>query len=319
MWTFLARRLIQGLFALVIITALCFILTRLSGDPMSQYANKPGITPEARAQIRIKLGLDKPLPVQYLKWLQLVLQGELGDSLFSHQPVSLLISQRLPLTLVLMITAEIITVFIALGLGIISAVRQYSFIDNLITSLSFIGYSMPIFFIALGLMLIFAVKFKAMGLPYLPTGADIWDPKDPLQLIRHMVLPVTCLVIIQTAGYARYVRASMLEVLGQDFIRTARAKGLGSQKVLYRHALRNAALPFITIIGLDIPFLLGGALVTESIYAWPGMGRLFWEYAIKSDFPVVLGVLLIVSTAVVFFSIVTDVVYTFIDPRIRFS
>ena len=319
MWTFLARRLIQGLFTLLIITILCFILTRLSGDPMAQYANKPGITPEAREQIRIKLGLDKPLPVQYLKWLQLALQGELGDSLFSHQSVSLLISQRLPLTLVLMLTAEAITVLIALGLGILSAVRQYSFTDNLITSLSFIGFSMPIFFIALGLMLIFAVKFKAMGLPYLPTGADVWDPKNPLQLIRHMVLPVTCLVFIQTAGYSRYVRTSMLEVLGQDYVRTARAKGLSSRKVLFKHALRNAVLPFITVIGLDIPFLLGGALVTESIYAWPGMGRLFWEYAMKSDFPVVLGVLLIVSIAVVFFSIITDLAYTFIDPRIRFS
>jgi peptide/nickel transport system permease protein len=319
MWTFLARRLIQGLFALLIITALCFILTRLSGDPMAQYANKPGITPEAREKIRIKLGLDKPLPIQYVKWLQLAVQGELGYSLFSQQPVSLLISQRLPMTLVLMFTAEIITIFLALGLGILSAVRQYTFIDNLITSLSFIGFSMPIFFIALGLMLIFAVKFKALGLPYLPTGADVWSPKDLFQLIRHMVLPVTCLVFIQTAGYARYVRASMLEVLGQDFVRTARAKGLNSRVVLYKHALRNAILPYITIIGLDIPFLLGGALVTESIYAWPGMGRLFWEHAMRSDFPVVLGVLLIVSTAVVFFSIVTDVAYTLIDPRIRFS
>jgi peptide/nickel transport system permease protein len=319
MWTFLARRLIQGIFALFIITILCFILTRLSGDPMSQYANKPGITPEARQQIRIKLGLDKPIHVQYIRWLEQALQGNLGDSLFSHQPVSLLISQRLPMTLILMLTAEIITIFISLALGILSAVRQYSFTDNLITSLSFIGYSMPIFFIALGLMLIFAVRFKAMGLPYLPTGADVWDQKNLFELIRHMVLPVTCLVIIQTAGYARYVRASMLEVLGQDYVRTARAKGLSSRKVLFRHALRNAALPFITIIGLDIPFLLGGALVTESIYAWPGMGRLFWEYAMRSDFPVVLGILLIVSTAVVIFSILTDVAYTFIDPRIRFS
>ena len=319
MWTFLARRLIQGLFALLIITGLCFILTRLSGDPMAQYANRPGITEAAKAQIRINLGLDQPLPVQYLRWLQLALKGELGYSYFSHQPVSLLISQRLPMTLVLMLTAEIITVIIALGLGILSAVRQYSITDNIITSLSFIGYSMPIFFIALGLMLIFAVKFKALGLPYLPTGADVWNPGDIFELIRHMVLPVTCLVIIQTAGYARYIRTSMLEVLGQDYVRTARAKGLGSRQVLFKHALRNAALPFITVIGLDIPFLLGGALVTDSIYAWPGMGRLFWEYAMKGDFPVVLGVLLIVSAAVVFFSIVTDIAYTFIDPRIRFS
>lgn len=319
MWTYLVRRLLLGLLTLFIITILCFILTRFSADPMAQYANKPNISPEARAQLRIKLGLDQPLPIQYLRWLGLAVQGDMGNSYFSHQPVSLLISQRLPLTLILMFTAQFITVFIALGLGIVSAVRQYTFLDNVITSLSFIGFSMPIFFIALGLMLIFAVQFKAWGLPYLPTGADIWSPKNLSQLARHMVLPVTCLVIIQTAGYARYIRTSMLEVLGQDYVRTARAKGLTERATLYRHALRNAALPFITILGLDIPFLLGGALVTESIYAWPGMGRLFWEYAQKGDFPVVLGVLLVVSTAVVFFSIVTDLVYTFIDPRIRLS
>jgi peptide/nickel transport system permease protein len=257
------------------------------------------------------------MPVQYMKWLGLAVQGELGKSFFSKQPVALMIRQRLPLTLILMTTAQTITVAIALGLGILSAVRQYTLTDNIITSLSFIGFSMPIFFIALGLMLIFAVKFKQMGWPYLPTGADIWSTKDLGQLVRHMVLPVSCLVIIQTAGYARYVRTSILEVLGQDYVRTARAKGLTERTTLYKHALRNAALPFITILGLDIPYLLGGALVTESIYAWPGMGRLFWEYAQRGDFPVVLGVLLIVSTAVVFFSIVTDLAYTLIDPRIR--
>jgi peptide/nickel transport system permease protein len=216
-----------------------------------------------------------------------------------------------------MITAEAITITLALILGIVAAVRQYSWVDNIITTFSFIGYSMPIFFIALGLMLIFAVQFKSWGLPYLPTGADIWSTKDPVELGRHMLLPVTCLVVIGTAGYSRYVRSSILEVLGLDYVRTARAKGLGERTVLYKHALRNAILPFITIIGLDIPYLVAGALVTESVYAWPGMGRLFWEYAQRGDFPVVLGILLIVSVAVVFFAIVTDVAYTFIDPRIR--
>lgn len=319
MWNYLARRLVQGLFTLLIITILCFILTRLSSDPLAQYATNPNMTAADREALRERLGLNQPMPVQYLKWLGLALQGELGKSFFSKQPVSLMISQRLPLTLVLMVTAQIITVLLALGLGIISAVRQYTLTDNIITSLSFIGFSMPIFFVALGLMLIFAVQFKLWGWPYLPTGADIWSTKDPFQLIRHMILPVTCLVFIQTAGYARYVRTSILEVLGLDYIRTARAKGLTERSTLYKHALRNAALPFITILGLDIPYLLSGALVTESIYAWPGMGRLFWEYAQRGDFPVVLGVLLIVSTAVVFFSIVTDMVYTLIDPRIRLS
>jgi len=317
MWSYIIRRFVQGLFILAIITALCFVLTRLSSDPMAQYANRQGMTAADREAIQHRLGLDQPIPVQYVKWLGLVLQGELGNSFFSHQPVLLMIKQRLPLTLILMLTSEIIIIIVSLILGLVSAIKQYSFTDNLITSFSFIGFSMPIFFIALGSIELFAVKFKAWGFPYLPTGADIWSPKDPVQLIRHLILPVSCLVIIQTAGYSRFLRSNILEVLGMDYIRTAHAKGLTRQSVLYNHALRNAILPFVTIVGLDIPFLLGGALVTESVFAWPGMGRLFWEYAQRGDFPVVLGVLLLTSTAVVFFTIIVDLAYTIVDPRIR--
>ena len=319
MWSYIARRAIQALFTLLIITIVCFILTRLSADPLAQYATNPNMSNADRAALRERLGLNQPLPVQYFKWLGLAVQGEMGQSFFSKQPVSLMISQRLPLTLILMVTAEIITLAVALLLGIISAVKQYSFLDNLITTFSFIGYSVPIFFIALGLILIFAVQFKQLGWPYLPTGADIWDQKNLGQLIRHMILPVSALVIIQTANYSRFIRSSILEVLGMDYVRTARAKGLTERTVLFKHALRNAALPLVTIIGLDIPYLLGGALVTESVFAWPGMGRLFWEYAQRGDFPVVNGVLLIVSAAVVLFTIITDVVYTIVDPRIRLS
>ena len=319
MWSYIARRVFQALFTLLIITMVCFLLTRFSADPLAQYATNPNMSNADRAALRERLGLNQPLPVQYIKWLGLAVQGDLGKSFFSKQPVLGMISQRLPLTLVLMITAEICVLTTALILGIISAVKQYSLLDNVITSFSFIGFSMPIFFIALGLMLIFAVKFKQLGWPYLPTGADIWDPRDLGALVRHMVLPVTALVIIQTANYSRFVRSSILEVLGLDYIRTARAKGLTERAVLYKHALRNAALPFVTIVGLDIPALLGGALVTESVFAWPGMGRLFWEYAQRGDFPVVNGVLLITSSAVVLFTIITDVVYTFVDPRIRLS
>jgi peptide/nickel transport system permease protein len=318
-WSYIARRIVMALFTLIIITMICFVLTRYSADPLAQFATNPNMSAEDRAALRERLGLNQPLPVQYLKWMGLVVQGDLGKSFFSKQPVILMISQRLPMTLTLMITAEVITLSIALVLGIISAVKQYSLLDNIITSFSFIGFSMPIFFIALGLMLIFAVKFKQMGWPYLPTGADIWDPKKPAELIRHMVLPVLALVIITTANYSRFVRSSILEVLGMDYVRTARAKGLTERAVLFKHALRNAALPFVTIIGLDIPALLGGALVTESVFAWPGMGRLFWEYAQRGDFPVVNGVLLIISTAVVIFTIITDLVYTVVDPRIRLS
>jgi peptide/nickel transport system permease protein len=319
MWAYIARRSIQALFTLLIITVLCFILTRLSADPLAQYANNPNMSAAAKEALRERLGLNQPMPVQYFKWLGLAVQGDLGISFFSTQPVAQMLSQRLPNTLKLMITAEIITILLSLFLGIVSAVKQYTLIDNIITTFSFIGFSMPIFFIALGAMLIFAVQFKAWGLPYLPTGADIWNIKDPKALILHMILPVSCLVIVTTAGYARFIRTSILEVLGLDYIRTARAKGLSTRAVFFKHALRNAALPLVTIIGLDIPYLLGGALVTESVFAWPGMGRLFWEYAQRGDFPVVLGVLLIISTAVVVFTIITDIVYTFVDPRIRLS
>jgi|CXWL01.1.fsa_nt_gi peptide/nickel transport system permease protein len=319
MWSYLARRSIQALFTLLIITVLCFLLTRFSGDPLAQYAANPRMSAEDKAALRERLGLNQPLYVQYFKWLGLALQGDLGNSFFSKQPVAEMISQRLPNTLILMLTAEIITVSLALLLGIISAVKQYSTLDNTITAFSFVGFSIPIFFSALGLMLIFAVQFKEWGWPYLPTGAAVWDKKDPVEYIRNLILPVSALAIVNTAGYSRFVRTSILEVLSLDYIRTARAKGLTSRSVLFKHALRNAALPLVTIVGLDIPFLLGGAIVTESVYSWPGMGRLFWEYAQRSDYPVVLGVLLIISTAVVVLTIITDVVYTFVDPRIKFG
>jgi len=319
MWSYIARRVAQALFTLLIITVLCFLLTRFSGDPIAQYAANPRMSAEDKAALRERLGLNQPLPVQYLKWLGLAIQGDMGQSFFAKQPVSKMIAERLPNTLILMFVAEIFIISFALILGIISAVKQYTAVDNVITAFSFVGYSIPIFFSALGLMLIFAVQFKEWGLPYLPTGAAVWDKKDPVEYIKNLVLPVTALVFVQTAGYSRFVRSSMLEVLGLDYVRTARAKGLTSRNVLFKHALRNAALPLVTIVGLDIPFLLGGAIVTESVFSWPGMGRLFWEYAQRSDYPVVLGVLLIISTAVVFFTIITDLLYTFVDPRIRLS
>jgi peptide/nickel transport system permease protein len=319
MWSYLVRRLIQAFITLFIITLLCFLLTHFSSDPMSQYATKQGMTAADRENLRHSLGLDQPLPIQYVKWLGLALQGNLGSSFFSHQPVVKMIQQRLPMTLILMGVSEVFIILISLVLGLVAAIKQYSFTDNLITSLSFIGYSMPIFFIALGCIELFAVQFKLWGLPYLPTGADVWNPKDPIQMVRHLILPVFCLVAIITAGYSRFLRSSILEVLGLDYVRTARAKGLTERVTLYKHALRNAILPFVTIIGLDIPGLLGGALVTESVFSWPGMGRLFWEYAERGDYPVVLGVLLLTSAGVVFFTIIVDMAYTVIDPRIRLS
>ena len=318
MTTYIFRRLIQGIFILMIITTVSFGLTRMSSDPMAQYS-LGRISAEDRARIRANLGLDRPLYVQYFKWLGLAVRGDFGYSITNHQPVSTLIQQRLPQTLVLMITSEIVIIVLSALLGIYSAIKQYSLFDNVLTALSFVGYSLPIFFIALMLMFVFAVQFKEWGLPYLPTGADIWDFKNPRQLALHLILPVASLAIIQVAAYTRYLRSSMLEVLSQDYIRTARAKGLMKSAVVMRHALKNASLPIVTLIGLDVPFLLGGAIVTETVYSWPGMGRLFWQQAGRGDYPTVMAILLLVATAVVVFQILTDIVYTFIDPRIRLS
>ncbi|MBA3870990.1 MAG: ABC transporter permease, partial [Anaerolineae bacterium] len=203
----------------------------------------------------------------------------------------------------------------------VSAVRQYSLLDNVLSGFSFITFSMPIFLVGFGLLYIFAVKFREWGLPYLPTGG-IFEPQQGRtisQLALHMILPVATITIISVAGYSRYIRSNMLEVINSDYIRTARAKGLSERSILYRHAFKNAALPLATLIGLDLPFLLGGAVVTERIFAWPGTGRLFLDHLELLDYSVLMGLLMIITVAVVVFQLLTDLMYTWLDPRIRYS
>ena len=232
-----------------------------------------------------------------------------------------LIGERIPNTLILMLASEIVTILFALFLGIYSALRQYSTLDNILTALLFIGYSMPVFFISLMSMYVFAVLFKQWGLPYLPT-VGMFDPqagKTAAQVLWHMVLPVLSLSVIYFAGYSRYIRSTMLEVMSQDYIRTAKSKGLPRRQVVYIHALKNASLPIVTLVGLDLPFLLGGAVVTERIFAWPGMGRLFLDHLSRADVSVVMGIMMLVAVAVVIFQILTDIVYAWLDPRIRYD
>ena len=220
-----------------------------------------------------------------------------------------------------MVSSEIITVGLALAIGVYSALRPYTLADNIITALSFILYSMPIFWIALSLLWIFSVTFKQAGLPYLPT-VGMYEPGSPvtlLELLRHMIMPVLSLSLISVAGYSRYVRAALLEVINADYIRTAYSKGLSKRRILWSHALKNASLPLVTLIGLDLPFLLGGAVVTEQIFAWPGMGQLFVNSLDRADFPVLMGLLMLIAVLVVLFQIITDIVYAWLDPRIRLS
>lgn len=341
MVNYIIRRLLQSIPQLFLISLVLFLLMQAFGDPIASLGVRTPPKPADRERLRRQLGLDQPVYIQYVVWLAGndwmkidmdgdgipetpgkrlgVLRGDFGNSLINKRPVSELVTERLPNTLLLMGVVEIVIIVFSLAFGVYSAVRQYSLFDNLFTGFSFIGYAMPIPLLALLLMYLFSINFKEWELPYLPT-VGMFDPqvgRTPGQVALHMILPVVSLSIISIAGYSRYVRSSMLEVLGLDYIRAARAKGLQKHVVVIKHALRNATLPFVTLIGLDIPFLLAGAVLTETIFAWPGTGRLFVTSISQSDFPVLMGILMQTGLAVVFFQLVTDIAYSFLDPRIR--
>lgn len=336
---YIAYRLIQAIPLLFLVSIILFALMQSAGDPLATLGGRQPPRPEDRERLARQFGLDQPVLTQYVYWLigndwvlvdperelygtrKGVLRGDFGTSFVTRQPAIQVIGDRMPNTLILMLTAQILIVVVSLIVGVTSALKQYSLLDNVLTTFSFVAYSIPIFLMALLLMFIFAVNFRQWGLPYFPISG-MFDPtigRTPQQVIWHMVLPVLSISLISIAGYSRFIRSSMLEVINSDYIRTARAKGVGERRILFVHAFRNAALPFVTLIGLDLPFLLAGAVVTESIYAWPGMGRMFIEHLNRSDFPVVLGLLMIISFAVVVFQILTDIVYSVLDPRIRFS
>jgi len=340
---YIVRRLLQAVPQLVIISIVLFALMQAIGDPISTLGARVPPRPEEKARLRRMLGLDQPAYMQYVVWLigndwlkldmdgdgvretpgprRGILRGDLGNSLVTRQPVVTMIAERLPNTLLLMVTAEVVIIVFSLLIGVYSAIKRYTPVDNVITAGAFVGFSMPVFWLALMMMYLFAVNFKRWGLPYLPT-IGMYDPavgQTLGEVVRHMVMPVATLSIISVAGYSRYVRASMIEVLHQDYIRTARAKGVREWLVVYRHALKNASLPFVTLIGLDIPFFLAGAVVTEQIFGWPGMGRMFIDHTNRSDFPVLMGILMFIALAVVVVQLLTDVTYSFLDPRIRLN
>ena len=344
MTRYIIRRLLQAIPLLLIISLVLFILMQNATDPLATMGGRTPTKAEDRQRLTRQLGLDKPIEVQYLYWLigndwtkvdldgngtaetpgkrHGVLRGDFGTSIVqTGRPVTTVIFERLPNTLILMLTSEFVIVLGALFVGIYSALRQYSLFDNILTAILFIGYSMPIFFVALSTMYIFSINFQKWGLPHLPT-VGMFDPKigkTTGQILLHMILPVFSIAFISFASYSRYIRSTMLEVLGQDYIRTARSKGLPKREVTYIHALKNASLPIVTIVGLDLPLLLGGAVVTERIFAWPGMGRLFIDGIDRGDTPVVMGIFMLIAVSVVVFQILTDIVYAWLDPRIRFD
>ncbi len=316
---FIARRLAQSVLMLLFISILIFALLQLvPGGPLDQLAfNNPRITPEQLRNLQRLLGLDRPWYERYFVWLVNLLHGDLGSSwsVYIGRPVLTAILERLPLSLLLLGTAILSSLVIAIPVGIYSAIRQYSRLDYTVTGMSYFGLSMPTFWFGLMLIVIFAVV-----LHWLPTGG-VSTPitgGDLIDRIRHLILPVAVLSLINIAQWSRYIRSSMLEILKQDYIRTARAKGVIERIVVVKHALRNGLIPLITLVGLEIPALFGGAVVTETIFSWPGMGRLFYDALLQSDWPIVQGILLMFAFLVLFGNLFAEVMYAVVDPRIRY-
>ena len=335
MTSYIIRRLIQAVPVLFIISIVVFALIQIApNNPLTAMMNNPNISQEDILRLEEEYGFHDPLPVKYWKWLSQTLQGNWGESFVTHRPVLTEIGERLPNTIQLSAIAFILALVIAIPFGVISAVRQYSIFDHVVTTIAFMGQAIPIFWFGLILIIVFSVNMQnpfagtalfphPPPLPLFPGGGMTWladNPPEPLvDRIWHLVLPVAMLAVFQLAQHVRYMRAGMLDILKMDFIRTARAKGLRERLVIYRHAFKNAAIPLVTIIALEIPGLFNGAFFTETIFAWPGMGRLFVDRAERGDYTVLMGILMISAALIIVFNLIADVAYAFLDPRIRYD
>lgn len=335
MFNYIVRRLFQMLPLLFLASVAIFTLVSLQpGDPLDELrmAN-PMMTAEQFEDLRRAYGLDQPIYVRYFKWLGRALGGDLGRSRTYGLPAAeFIFQQRLPRTLMLTVTSLTIALLIAIPVGIFSAVRQYSAGDYTITFLSFVGLSTPNFFLGIILLYLFVIVLpENLGWRGLPVGgipnlmwSDLQTGRVTFgsyvgQWATHLILPVFTLASGSLAAWTRFMRASMLEVLNQDYVRTARSKGLNERKVLYKHALRNGLIPIVTLVGLSMPSLFNGALITETIFSYPGMGRAIFDSLVNKDYNVAMAALTFIAILVVFFNLVADVLYAVVDPRIRYD
>jgi peptide/nickel transport system permease protein len=298
----------------VVISMVIFGILKIApGDPLASFASNPNVPVEVRQRIRAQMGLDDPIPVQYAKWSTEYAQGNWGRSFLSRQPARDVILERLPVTLKIVGTAYMLSILIAIPIGVISAIKQYSAFDQVATTFAFLGYSLPTFFSGLVLIVVFSFKLDWFPFVYDDTAKGLWPE------IKQSILPITVLGLAGSATLTRFVRASMLEVISQDYVRTARAKGLREQSVVIFHAMRNAMIPVITIMALEIPAVFGGAIITEQIFRVPGIGSLLIESIESADHPVVLGITMGIAVLVVLFNIIADVIYALLDPRIKLA
>lgn len=347
MTAYVARRLLQTIALLFLLSIVLFALVNLApGGPLAGQGQSRHINPEKVELLKRQFGLDKPLPTQYIIWLvgndwmkvdvngdgiaesygtrKGVLRGDFGFSFRTRNPVLEEIGQRLPNTIYLMSITMLLAVLIAIPIGIISAIRQYSSFDIAVTTFSFGGQAVPEFWLGLLLILIFYAWLKNpfTGDPLFPSGGMTSIGIEGFNLgdrIYHLVLPVMTGGLGWIAWYSRFLRSSMLDVIHQDYLRTARAKGLPNRMVVYKHALRNALIPLVTLLALDLPYIFSGAIFVEILFSWPGMGRLYYQAALQRDYPVLLAVLIIGAAFIIFSNLIADLLYAYLDPRVRYE
>lgn len=313
---FVARRLLESIPLLLGVAVLSFIFMQLApGGPDTMFAKNGRMTAEQLANIRHSMGLDRPMHEQLFSWIRNLARGDLGLSYSQFRPVSTVIWEVFPNTVILMVAGLLISLVCALVFGILAARKPYGIFDNVTSFISYFGLAMPVFWFGLMLQLLFAVRLgwlPSAGM-YSPDGGGFGD------LLRHLVLPALTIGIGSIAGWSRYVRSSTVEQLSQDYVRSARSKGLSERQVMTGHALRNALIPLVTVVGIDVPLYLTGAVLTETVFSWPGMGRLFFDALTVRDYPVLMGILVLGAVLIVVGNLVADLIYGLLDPRISIS
>ncbi len=318
MTQYLIKRLLIAIPTLIAISLVLFTILALApGDPLGEFASNPSITEEVRENIRKTLGLDQPIHIRYIKWFFAFIKGDLGYSFTSRSPVLDLILQRLPTTLWVVGIAYIFSVLIAFPLGVISAIKRYSILDQTITTFAFLGYSLPTFLTGLLFIVVFSVQLNWFPFIYNST-LQVTDFSSFIEQIKQSIMPITVLALYQSAVLMRFIRSAILDELTHDYVRTAQAKGLSNYSIIKDHIIRNALIPVVTLIALDIPTIFTGALVTEQVFRVPGIGALLIDSIYRSDTPVVMAITFIYGILIVIFNLIADLTYGFLDPRVRY-
>ncbi len=320
MGRYIFRRVLQAIPLLLLVSIFMFTLVHLLPGGPERVLLNPRMSPTAQAALRERLGLNYPVPVQYFKWLGSMLVGDFGFSFDTNQSVSSVLADHFPNTLQLFLLGLLLALIVALFIGSLSALRYRTTVDYILTTVAYFGISMPIFVFALLAQDIFGVKLHALPVSGMITAGYVFDPFNSfIDRATHLILPTIVLSITFIAGWSRFLRSSMVEVIKQDYMRTARAKGVGPFAWVARHALRNAVIPLITVVAIDFGSVAGGAAITEGIFSWPGMGKLFIDSLERLDYPVLLAMLLLSAVFVIAFNLLADILYAVMDPRIRYS